>query len=355
MFTYELPEERIAQRPIGGVRERALAKLLVAKKCEGQLVCEDYSFSELSQLLRPGDLLVLNDSRVIPCRFFSKRESDGRELELLLVKKVSGSSGGEVWEALGRPLKYFEAGSELFLSEHLAARVGLRINDGRGVEVEIFKRNSLDSREIFELIELDGLMPIPPYIRRGRSDQKDREDYQTIYSQTRGSIAAPTAGLHFTEELLACCRDKGIEVGYVTLHVGVGSFLPIDEQAGNSHKQALEEYVISKPVAERLLKQKEMGNRVVAVGTTVVRALESWWLAGVPMDGQANSTELFITPGFLFSVVDGLITNFHQPRSTHLQLVAAFIGEAECKSLYQHALAADYRFLSYGDAMFLSR
>lgn len=352
VFHYTLPESKIAQRPAGVSGSRAQSKLLhaVAQKAGGASISDHY-FTELESLLKKGDLLVLNNSRVLPCRFFARREGDGKEFEVLLVyPAVDGLN----WEALARPMRRLRAGDVLILSEHLRARVSGRTEDGQRLHLVLSSEG--DERLCAEILAEEGMMPIPPYIRKGHADQSDREFYQTIYAAVPGSVAAPTAGLHFTDELFDCLARAGVSRAYVTLHVGPASFLPIKSDELSAHKMLAEKYLIPQETRAAVARAKESGGRVVAVGTTSVRALESAALgADIAQGGEMHETELLITPGFRFRVVDSIITNFHQPGSTHLLLVAAFIGRRNTEQIYSYALERDYRFLSYGDGMLLER
>lgn len=342
MFDYELPEERIAQRP---ERERANARMLVGRT-DGRP--EDSCVSAFPGFIEPGDVVVVNDSRVLPCRFFAKKRGTGAEVEILLIERLPGDD--ELWEALARPMKRLRPGSELELSPSLTAEVIDRV--GEDGERILLRLGAKDQRSVLLAIENEGSMPIPGYIRGGRSDETDRDRYQTTFAGTAGSVAAPTAGLHFTPELLAQVKAKGGEIATVTLHVGVASFAPVRDIT--AHRMPREWYRIPEATARAIARAKEKGKRVFAVGTTSTRSLESAAKAGgLGMAAELRPTELFITPGFPFEVVDALLTNFHQPKTTHLLLVSAFFGEEGIRELYEHALNSAYRFLSYGDCMLL--
>ena len=321
---------------------------------------EDRQFSTLPEVLRPDDVLVLNNSKVIPSRFFP--EGFGTKAEVLLLKKTPSSentsANGEVWEALARPMKKFEKAGEFLLSPHLKATVCGRTESQEALYLRLCPFES-DANPT-ALIEQEGSMPIPPYIRQGHADEQDKQRYQTVYADTPGSVAAPTAGLHFTSELFLSLRDKGVELLELTHHVGPASFLPVRDADWQSHQMSMEHYVVPEETLSCLESAKSEGRRIIPVGTTSVRALESFFADDCPSVRRANaghlqSTELFITPGYSFKVVDALITNFHQPLSTHLLLVAAFIGVAQCEAIYRHALESQYRFLSYGDGMCLEK
>lgn len=346
MFDYELPEQRIAQRAL---EDRSASKMLVAQRGKGQAAI-DSCVRELPAFLAPGDLLVLNNSKVLPCRFFGRKLDSDASIEVLLLRPLEG--GDSTWECLAKPMKRLKPGNKVRLSRSLVAEAGTRSGEGEDrIELHLESPRG-DARSLLQIIEEEGNMPIPGYIRNGYADEGDKTRYQTVYSQTVGSVAAPTAGLHFTDSLFAELRSQGIGIEFITLHVGVASFAPVRDL--QSHKMPLEWYRIPFGTARAIERTKRAGGRVIAVGTTCVRSLESSVMQGnFGTNEQMCNTELFITPGFSFSVVDSLMTNFHQPRTTHLLLVSAFHGEENVKALYQHALKSDYRFLSYGDSMLI--
>ena len=351
LLNYVLPPEKIAQRPVSAAGERHDSRLLHAQAgSDGALRITDRVFSELPALLAEGDLLLLNDSKVLHCRFFARNERTDREIELLLLRKTGGSEMRPVFEALAKPLRRIKDGDMLVLSKRLRAKA--RTCEGT-VELELL---AADDTAISQIIEEDGLAPIPPYIRRGRSDELDKKLYQTVFAETPGSVAAPTAGLHFTPAVLAGLSARRVNMSFVTLHVGPASFLPVRSTDLSRHKMQSERFVIPAETQQAIKKTKEDGGRIVAVGTTVVRSVEGAYLQ-YPLQETARTwkgeTSLLISPGFRFNIVDLLITNFHQPESTHLLLVAAFIGEENAEAIYEHALAGSYRFLSYGDSMLL--
>ncbi|HYH45037.1 MAG TPA: tRNA preQ1(34) S-adenosylmethionine ribosyltransferase-isomerase QueA [Thermoanaerobaculia bacterium] len=324
-FDYELPEERIAQEPA----PRGESRLLVLD-AEGPQ--RHRRVRDLPALLRPGDLLVLNDTRVIPARLYGRR-GEGR-MEILLVEKL----GEREWEALVRPGRRARPGTEIVF-EDLSAEV-------------VDKREDRYRLRFSEPVEphLDrlGHIPLPPYIHRP-DEESDRDRYQTVFARTPGAIAAPTAGLHFSERLLDEIAAAGIGIARVTLHVGIGTFKPVSAERVEDHRMDRERYEVGEETAEAIRRTRENGGRIVAVGTTVVRTLES--SAGAAGSG---STELFITPGFRFRVVDVLLTNFHLPRSTLLMLVSAFAGRERVLAAYEEAIREGYRFYSYGDAMLVT-
>ncbi len=341
-FLFQLPEERIAPWPAGRDGLRSDSKLLVGSA--NQLA--EHRFAEIEQYFCAGDLLVLNNTKVLPCRFFvAEAGSSEKKIELLLIRACDVKQ--LTWEVLGKPMRKLSVGLVLRFSENVEAQVIERPSEERAII-----RFSTESNLAEELERL-GAMPIPPYIRKGRAEAEDRELYQTVYAKTPGSIAAPTAGLHFTTEILSSLRAKGVLIHYLTLHVGAASFTPIREQS--SHEMADEYYQIPAELAAALGLARKEGRRIICVGTTSVRALESYAVRPEVQGTGDNfvSTRLFISPPYQFKYTDCLVTNFHHPDSTHLQLVAAFFGEERLKRLYDYALEHEFRFLSYGDSMLL--
>ncbi len=332
-FDYVLPPACIAQAPLA---ERSASRLLVLQGS----AADDRTFIDLPELLLPGDLLVMNDTRVLHARLFGIKDTGGK-VEVL-VERVTAD-----YEVLAqvRASKSPKAGSTIRLEDSFDAEV-------LGREGE-FYRLRLDG-DALDLIERHGRLPLPPYIERAAASA-DEERYQTVYSRERGSVAAPTAGLHFDAVLLESLRARGIGIAHVTLHVGAGTFQPVREHDLSKHRMHRERYVVPQATAAAIAATRARGGRVVAVGTTTLRTLES----AVQDDGQvkvgAGETAIFITPGFRFRVVDLLITNFHLPRSTLLMLVSAFAGMEEIRAAYRHAIESGYRFFSYGDAMLLHK
>jgi S-adenosylmethionine:tRNA ribosyltransferase-isomerase len=335
-YAYHLPDELIARHPLA---DRAASRLLVIDRAAGTL--EDRHFQDLPAYLRPGDCLVLNNTKVIPARLFGRRPGKTGKIEILLVRRLAAANR---WEALVRPARKLPAGQWIELSEGLQAKV-TGVLEGGLREVELLPAGGTSVEAELEAI---GHVPLPPYL--GRADTPaDRERYQTVYAQKPGSAAAPTAGLHFTPELLAQCEAAGVQRAEVTLHVGLGTFQPLSEANLSSGKLHHEYYEISAPAAEQI----QQATRRIAVGTTSVRTLESGALRGLPLSAQSGDTELFIRPGFRFQLVDGMITNFHLPESSLLMLVAAFAGYELTMRAYHHAVEEKYRFFSYGDAMLI--
>jgi S-adenosylmethionine:tRNA ribosyltransferase-isomerase len=344
-FDYELPEVLIAQEPVS---PRDASRLLVVPSGGGPF--QDVRFRDLPDLLRPGDLLVFNDTRVIPARLLGTKASGGK-CELLLIEPLQDPplEGQSRWRGLGQSSKPLRPGSQLSFGPpggSLAAEV--ETVEGGGFMTVRFACGEVEL--LARLPEL-GRIPLPPYIRREPSAE-DRERYQTVLARVPGSVAAPTAGLHFTNELLARLAAEGVERTAVTLHVGPGTFLPIRTEDVDAHAMHEERYAISEATATAVADCRARRGRVVAVGTTAVRTLESAWRDGRLQPGEGR-TSIFIRPGHAFGAVDALITNMHLPRSTLLMLVSAFGGHGRVLDAYRHAVAERYRFFSYGDAMFL--
>ena len=336
-YSYELPTERIAQRP---VYPPDAAKLLVVERESKSL--SSRRFSDLPSLLGDGDLLVFNNTRVIPARLFMTREQGNIPVEVLLLREKSP----HLWSCFARPLKKLSQGDKLLYSSTLIGEVVRKEGD----EVEILFRSGNVETSTKQALSEAGVMPIPPYIRSGKGDATDSKDYQTIFAEIEGSVAAPTASLHFTEGLIDQLKSRGCKISFVTLHVGSPSFKPLrrNGEEGISLPGA-EKVIIDSSSVDTIVSHKKNGGRVVAVGTTAVRALES---IGEKKE-ISDDTTLFIQPSHKFRIVDSIITNFHQPNTTHLLLVEAFIGKELLSSSYDYALQNDYRFLSYGDGMIL--
>jgi len=347
-FNYDLPPELIAQTPI---EPRDSSRLLLINR--GTSTLEHRCFRDIGQYPRPGDLLIANQSRVIPARLLGRRAETGGAVEVLLLAERADIGPG-CWETLVHPGRRLREGSRLEFSHEglpnqiLNAEILQRTGAG-GRIIRFFPADQ--SLTVRQLIEQLGRMPLPPYIHETLIDP---ERYQTVYARISGSAAAPTAGLHFTPGLLEHLRKQGIRIGFVTLHVGLDTFRPVEVEDVSEHKMHSEEIELDAPTAELIEETRKAGGRVVAVGTTSVRVLES--VAGF-YDGQVGpyrgSTRLFITPGYRFQVVDAMITNFHLPRSTLLLLVSAFAGKALIEKAYQEAIHEHYRFFSFGDAMLI--
>ncbi len=334
-FDFDLPSDRIAQRAL----PRGESRLLCLDR-EG--VPRHESIAELPEILRPGDLLVVNDTRVVPARLFARRQPGGGRVELLLVEKLADRR----WDALARPGRKTRPGTRLELAPGLVATVVAKRQDGRHI-IEL-------SAEIEPRLEELGHVPLPPYIDRA-DDESDRDRYQTLFAREPGAIAAPTAGLHFSQELLDRLAEREISRATVTLHVGIGTFKPVVAQLAHEHKMESERFVVPASTVTAITAARRAGGRIVAVGTTVVRALESAADAAGGVRPGAGATDLFILPGYRFRVVDLLLTNFHLPRSTLLMLVSAFAGRERVLAAYHEAIERGYRFYSYGDAMLCAR
>ncbi len=364
-FDYELPSELIAQHP---PPERDLARLLVVPPGAGGV--EHHRVSDLPRLLDRGALLVVNDTRVIPARLLGRKPTGGR-IEWLLVRRVGtrpvgnspgNSSTGEVWEALGRGLGACEPGSTFEVAARTDAKEGAaslrvtllrRLNEDGLLEVLL---SGPGGEPVRRLLDVCGHVPLPPYIKRGDVSE-DSARYQTVYAREEGAIAAPTAGLHLTREILDGLTARGCEIAILTLHVGLGTFQPVQADDFDQHPMHSEQFELSEPTVAAIARARERGAPVVAVGTTSVRALES--AADPERPGHVaaarGETRILIQPGYRWRVVDALLTNFHQPRSTLMALVCAFAGMDRVLSAYQAAIRERYRFFSYGDAMLLRR
>jgi S-adenosylmethionine:tRNA ribosyltransferase-isomerase len=376
-FDYDLPAELIAQQP---PTERGQSRMLVMNRATGDL--RDATFAEFPSLLSPGDLLVLNNTRVIPARLYARRtllrdhEKPTGQIEVMLTEPVSAqmpgapsisrssaewvgnheplSAGENLWRALVRPGRKVAIGEILIFP----ARDG-----AIALEAEVIERGQFGERllrfkpvdDFFAVLDRIGHVPLPPYIRRD-DEGADRERYQTVFSHERGSVAAPTAGLHFTPQILDALTTRGVEIARLTLHVGLGTFAPLRVERVDQVHLHRERYTLSAPAADAINRAVSESRRIVAVGTTVVRTLEHCALqsAGRPLEPHSGETEIFISPGFQFRLVSALLTNFHLPQSSLLMLVSAFAGREPVLAAYRHAVQHSYRFFSYGDCMFLS-
>ena len=335
-FYFDLPQELIAQTPI---EQRDASRLLVLPKEEGAL--SHRHFYDLTEYLREGDCLILNDSRVLPARLLGQRLPGGGACEVLLLI----DRGEKVWECLVRPGKRLKKGAKVSFGDGvLTGEIVDELPDGNRLV-------RFDYEGIFlEVLDKLGKMPLPPYIK---AELQDRERYQTVYSRVVGSAAAPTAGLHFTPELLEKVQAMGVNLGYVTLHVGLGTFRPVKEENILDHDMHSEYCVIPPETAELINRTKANGGRVICVGTTSCRTVESWAGEDGHMKPAAGWTKIFIYPGYRFKVLDGLITNFHLPESTLLMLVSALAGRERILEAYKEAVEEKYRFFSFGDAMLI--
>ena len=335
-FNYDLPPELIAQTPI---EQRDASRLLTLNKETGET--QHHHFYDLPNFLRPGDCLVLNNSRVLPARLIGKREPGGGACEVMLLI----DRGEKTWECLVRPGKKLRTGTKLSFGEgQLTAEITEVLDNGN--RLVRFHYEGI----FLEVLERLGKMPLPPYIKE---ELQDSERYQTVYSKEVGSAAAPTAGLHFTKELLEKIQEMGVRVCYVTLHVGLGTFRPVKAEDINDHEMHSEYCTISAETAEIINRTKREGGRVICVGTTSCRTIESWAGEDGSMKESAGWTNIFIYPGYRFKVLDCLVTNFHLPESTLIMLISALAGREHVLAAYEEAVQERYRFFSFGDAMFI--
>lgn len=337
-FYYDLPQELIAQTPM---EPRDMSRLMVIDKNTGEI--EHKIFKDLIDYLRPGDCLILNDTRVIPARIYGVKKETGAVVEFLLLKQ----SENNVWECLCKPGKRAKVGTSFAFGDGIVECEVVDVTDDGNRKVQ-FK---CDSKEIYTILDKIGKMPLPPYITE---ELKNGELYQTVYSKELGSAAAPTAGLHFTEEMLKKIEEKGIKIGYVTLHVGLGTFRPVKVDDVKNHKMHSEHYHISKETADLINDTKKNGDRVIAVGTTSTRTLESVATKNGCICEDEDDTSIFIYPGYEFKCIDGLVTNFHLPESTLIMLISAFAGYDNVMNAYKIAVDEKYRFFSFGDACFFT-
>ena len=337
-FYYDLPQELIAQTPM---EPRDMSRLMVIDKNTGEI--EHKIFKDLIDYLRPGDCLILNDTRVIPARIYGVKKETGAVVEFLLLKQ----SENNVWECLCKPGKRAKVGTSFVFGDGIVECEVVDVTEDGNRKVQ-FK---CDSKEIYAILDKIGKMPLPPYITE---ELKNGELYQTVYSKELGSAAAPTAGLHFTEEMLKKIEEKGIKIGYVTLHVGLGTFRPVKVDDVKNHKMHSEHYHISKETADLINDTKKNGGRVIAVGTTSTKTLESVATKNSCICEDEDDTSIFIYPGYEFKCIDGLVTNFHLPESTLIMLISAFAGYDNVMNAYKIAVDEKYRFFSFGDACFFT-
>lgn len=334
-FDYNLPEELIAQHPAD---KRDFSRLMVVDRKTGKR--EDKHFYDIIDYLNEGDLLVMNDTRVIPARLFGHREGKEEKIEVFLLENIEDDK----WEVLVRPGKKMKIGTKCIFSDELSLEVIDIKEDGNRV-VEFFYDGIFQ-----EILDRLGNMPLPPYIKE---KLKDKERYQTVYSKNPGSVAAPTAGLHFTKELLKKIEEKGVKLAYITLNVGLGTFRPVKVDDVKNHKMHSEFYQISKETADLINETKKNNKRIISTGTTTTRTLESVYKKNGQIKEDSGWTDIFIYPGFEFKVIDCQITNFHLPKSTLIMLVSALASKEIILDAYKDAVEKKYRFFSFGDAMFL--
>lgn len=334
-FDYNLPEELIAQHPAD---KRDFSRLMVVDRKTGKR--EDKHFYDIIDYLNEGDLLVMNDTRVIPARLFGHREGKEEEIEVFLLENIEDDK----WEVLVRPGKKMKIGTKCIFSDELSLEVIDIKEDGNRI-VEFFYNGIFQ-----EILDRLGNMPLPPYIKE---KLKDKERYQTVYSKNPGSVAAPTAGLHFTKELLKKIEEKGVKLAYITLNVGLGTFRPVKVDDVKNHKMHSEFYQISKETADLINETNKNNKRIISTGTTTTRTLESVYKKNGQIKEDSGWTDIFIYPGFEFNVIDCQITNFHLPKSTLIMLVSALASKEIILDAYKDAVDKKYRFFSFGDAMFL--
>ena len=335
-FDYKLPEELIAQTPI---KKRDESRLMVLNRKEQTI--EHKIFKDIIDYLKPGDVLVRNNTKVIPARLYGRKET-GAKVEFLLLNNIEG----DIWESIVRPGNKLHVGAKVIFGDGILEAKILEVMPGGTRKVE-FKYDGIFN----EILDKIGLMPLPPYIHE---TLKEKDRYQTVYAKYDGSAAAPTAGLHFTPELLEKIQEKGVEIANVTLHVGIGTFRPVKEDTVEAHKMHSEHFYIKQEDVDKINKAKQEGRRVIAVGTTSCRVLESIADENTGMVKPIeDDTEIFIYPGYKFKCIDGLITNFHLPQSTLLMLVSALAGKDYIMRAYKEAVKEKYRFFSFGDAMFI--
>jgi S-adenosylmethionine:tRNA ribosyltransferase-isomerase len=338
-FDYDLPPELIAHEP---AEPRGASRMMVLDARSGRTT--DSRFDEFAECLRPSDVLVLNDTRVIRARTFARLERSGRTLEVFFAEPMRAN----LWRVLCRPGRRIRAGDRVIFAEGEATGIFQETHDN---DLHVIELTACDS--VYDFLQRFGHVPLPPYINRSEA-ARDEKNYQTVFAAQPGAVAAPTAGLHFTESVLESIRARGVEVLYITLHVGIGTFLPVRSEKPEEHVLRAERFEVSAHTAERLQQAMHNGRRVVAVGTTTTRTLEFLMRAHGEIRAGAGWTDLYILPGFDFRIVGGLLTNFHLPRSTLLMLVSAFAGRERILAAYRQAIEARYRFYSYGDCMFIT-
>lgn len=335
-FFYDLPEDLIAQDPI---KNRDHSRLMILDRKTGSI--SHKHFYDILDEVMPGDCLILNDSRVLPARIYGIRKDTGAKVEFLLLKRKDLN----IWETLAGPGKKARVGNEFVFKEGLLTAKVIDVLDDGNRLIEFYY-----DKDFYSLLDKIGTMPLPHYIK---NSLKDKERYQTVYSKELGSVAAPTAGLHFTEELLQKIKSKGVKIGYVTLHVGLGTFRPVKTEDILDHKMHSEHFEVPEETAELIRLTKKNGGRVICVGTTSCRTLESMYKINGEVTSCSGFTDIFIYPGYKFKVIDALITNFHLPESTLLMLVSALAGRENILNAYAVAVKEKYRFFSFGDAMFI--
>lgn len=338
-FDYALPDELIARYPPA---HREDSRLLVLHTDSGRY--EDKKFPEIVGYLNRGDALILNETRVLPARLSGIRETTGAHVEIFLLHKQADRN--DVWHVLAAPAKKVKRGEKIIINDNLQCVVSEELSDGERI-VQFHSKTNLE-----DAIEAAGAMPIPPYLKRD-AEEIDRERYQTVFAKINGAVAAPTASLHFTEDILSKIEEKGIAIIKILLHVGLGTFRPVETEDIREHTMHSEYFEVSVDAAQKINTMKENGGKIIAVGTTAARTLESAANENGKIIAQSGETSIFIYPPYKFKIVDALITNFHQPKSSLLMMISAFAGFENVMQSYNHAIEARYRFLSYGDAMMI--
>ncbi|MFE8696851.1 tRNA preQ1(34) S-adenosylmethionine ribosyltransferase-isomerase QueA [Cytobacillus sp. FJAT-53684] len=337
LFDFHLPEELIAQTPL---EERTSSRLMVLDKKTGKI--QHTIFKQIKAYFKAGDCLVLNDTRVLPARLFGEKEGTGAKIEVLLLKQQNG----DAWETLIKPAKRVKVGTRIVFGDGILTAVCTEMSEHGGRVLE-FQYEGI----FYEVLEQLGEMPLPPYIKE---QLDDRERYQTVFARERGSAAAPTAGLHFTEQLLEEIKDMGVHIAFITLHVGLGTFRPVSVDDLNEHEMHSEFYQVTEGTARLLNEVRENGGRIISVGTTSTRTLETIAAANNGRFQESSGwTDIFIYPGYEFKAIDGMITNFHLPKSTLIMLVSALAGRENVLNAYREAVEQQYRFFSFGDAMLI--
>lgn len=340
-FDYQLPKELIAQEPL---KERDSSRLLCLSRETGKAT--HHIFSDLVDLVKPGDRLVFNNTKVLPARVYCRKTTGGR-VEMLFTRRIDRCS----WQAVVRPARRLRKGNIVSVEDDERIKLGIDDITDDGSRIVSIKSSQVDTIE--GMLYKYGEMPLPPYIRR-RAREDDRITYQTVYAENEGAVAAPTAGLHFTDELMKKLSDCEVNFSFVTLHVGVGTFRPVKAENPNDHIMHSEVYDMNEKTADEIIETRNTGGRIIAVGTTVVRVLEHCAKDDGSLHAGSGTTRIMILPGYKFEIIEGLITNFHLPRSTLLMLVSAFAGRENILAAYEEAISKQYRFYSYGDAMFIN-
>lgn len=337
-FDYALPQKYIAQYP---AKKRDQSKMMVVRRSDNSI--DHRKFNDILDYFRKGDLLILNNTKVFPARLYATKDRTDAKVEVFLLRELEN----DLWEVLVRPARKVRIGNKLMFSDTVFCDViDNTVSGGRVVRFEY------DGTDIYDLIDRIGISPLPPYIDR-EPDKDDKIRYQTVFAKERGAVAAPTAGLHFTEELLGKLKEKGVKIEYITLHIGLGTFRPVQVEDLNRHQMDSEYFEVSPMTAMAINTAKKKRRKIIAVGTSTVRALETVVVSGFQVTTKRGWTDKFIYPPYDFKMVDGMITNFHQPKSTLMMMVSAFAEKDLIMKAYREAKKNNYRFLSYGDAMFI--